>query len=111
MALALAAISIRIVAPIPGRDVVGIEIPNEEREIVNLREMISSKEFCSGQLLCSPWGWVRDLLGQPVATRMDKMPHLLIAGATGTGKSVGLNSMIISLLYKASPDEVKTDHD
>jgi len=106
LALALAAISIRIVAPIPGRDVVGIEIPNEERELVNLREMIGSKEFVQSKSLLT-LGLGKDLLGQPVATRMDKMPHLLIAGATGTGKSVGLNSMIISLLYKATPEEVK----
>ncbi|OQY50687.1 MAG: cell division protein FtsK [Desulfobacteraceae bacterium 4572_89] len=106
LALALSAISIRIVAPIPGRDVVGIEIPNEERELVNLREMISSKEFVRSQsLLTLALG--KDLLGKAIATQMDKMPHLLIAGATGTGKSVGLNSMIISLLYKATPDEVK----
>ncbi|MCG8683864.1 MAG: DNA translocase FtsK 4TM domain-containing protein, partial [Desulfobacterales bacterium] len=106
LALALSAISIRIVAPIPGRDVVGIEIPNEERELVNLREMVSSKEFVQSASLLT-LGLGKDLLGQPVATKMDKMPHLLIAGATGTGKSVGLNSMIISLLYKATPDEVK----
>ncbi|WP_020588366.1 DNA translocase FtsK [Desulfobacter curvatus] len=106
LALALAAISIRIVAPIPGRDVVGIEIPNDERELVNLREMIASKEFVQSKSLLT-LGLGKDLLGQPVATKMDKMPHLLIAGATGTGKSVGLNSMIISLLYKATPDEVK----
>ncbi|HCY86769.1 MAG TPA: cell division protein FtsK [Desulfobacteraceae bacterium] len=106
LALALSAISIRIVAPIPGRDVVGIEIPNEERELVNLREMIASKEFVKSDSLLT-LGLGKDLLGQPVATKMDKMPHLLIAGATGTGKSVGLNSMIISLLYKATPDEVK----
>ena len=106
LALALSAISIRIVAPIPGRDVVGIEIPNEERELVNLREMVASKEFVQSDSLLT-LGLGKDLLGQPVATKMDKMPHLLIAGATGTGKSVGLNSMIISLLYKATPDEVK----
>ena len=106
LALALAAISIRIVAPIPGRDVVGIEIPNDEREIVNLREMIASRQFVQSDSLLT-LGLGKDLLGQPVATKMDKMPHLLIAGATGTGKSVGLNSMIISLLYKATPDEVK----
>ncbi|MDD9300986.1 MAG: DNA translocase FtsK 4TM domain-containing protein [Desulfobacter sp.] len=106
LALALSAISIRIVAPIPGRDVVGIEIPNEQREQVNLREMVSSKEFVRSSSLLT-LGLGKDLLGQPVATTMDKMPHLLIAGATGTGKSVGLNSMIISLLYKATPDEVK----
>ncbi len=106
LALALSAVSIRIVAPIPGRDVVGIEIPNEIREMVNLREMIASREFCeSSSLLTLALG--KDLMGRPVATAMDKMPHLLIAGATGTGKSVGLNSMIISLLYKATPDEIK----
>ena len=106
LALALSAISIRIVAPIPGRDVVGIEIPNEEREIVNLRELIASKAYIqSSSLLTLALG--KDLLGRPVVTKMDSMPHLLIAGATGTGKSVGLNSMIISLLYKGTPDDIK----
>ncbi len=106
LALALSAISIRIVAPIPGRDVVGIEIPNEERDIVNLRELISSKDFATSPSLLT-LGLGKDLLGKPMVTKMDSMPHLLIAGATGTGKSVGLNSMIISLLYKGGPDEIK----
>ncbi|NOX35715.1 MAG: DNA translocase FtsK [Deltaproteobacteria bacterium] len=106
LALALSAISIRIVAPIPGRDVVGIEIPNEEREIVNLRELIVSKDFVKSASMLT-LGLGKDLLGKPMVTKMDSMPHLLIAGATGTGKSVGLNSMIISLLYKATPDEIK----
>ncbi|MCK5837981.1 MAG: DNA translocase FtsK, partial [Desulfobacula sp.] len=106
LALALSAISIRIVAPIPGRDVVGIEIPNEEREIVNLRELIGSKEFVQSTSLLT-LGLGKDILGRPMVTKMDSMPHLLIAGATGTGKSVGLNSMIISLLYKSTPDDVK----
>ncbi|MCF8113474.1 MAG: DNA translocase FtsK 4TM domain-containing protein [Desulfotignum sp.] len=106
LALALSAISIRIVAPIPGRDVVGIEIPNDEREMVNLREMIASKDFIRSDSMLT-LGLGKDLMGRPVVTKMDKMPHLLIAGATGTGKSVGLNAMIISLLYKATPDEVK----
>ncbi len=106
LALALSALSIRIVAPIPGKDVVGIEIPNDKREIVVLKEMLSSREFVeSNSRLTLALG--RDILGTPVAAAMDSMPHLLIAGATGTGKSVGLNSMIISLLYKAKPDEVK----
>ncbi|MDT8380318.1 MAG: DNA translocase FtsK 4TM domain-containing protein [Desulfotignum sp.] len=106
LALALSAVSIRIVAPIPGRDVVGIEIPNDEREMVNLREMVACKDFIqSDSMLTLALG--KDLMGRPVVTKMDKMPHLLIAGATGTGKSVGLNAMIISLLYKATPDEVK----
>jgi DNA segregation ATPase FtsK/SpoIIIE, S-DNA-T family len=106
LALALSAVSIRIVAPIPGRDVVGIEIPNDEREMVNLREMIASKDFIQSDSMLT-LGLGKDLMGRPVITKMDKMPHLLIAGATGTGKSVGLNAMIISLLYKATPDEVK----
>lgn len=106
LALALSAISIRIVAPIPGRDVVGIEIPNDEREIVNLRELMASKEFVMSSSMLT-LGLGKDLLGKPMITKMDSMPHLLIAGATGTGKSVGLNAMIISLLYKATPDDVK----
>ncbi|MBT3387828.1 MAG: DNA translocase FtsK [Desulfobacula sp.] len=106
LALALSAISIRIVAPIPGRDVVGIEIPNEEREIVNLRELMASKDFVRSPSMLT-LGLGKDLLGKPMVTKMDSMPHLLIAGATGTGKSVGLNAMIISLLYKATPDEIK----
>jgi DNA segregation ATPase FtsK/SpoIIIE, S-DNA-T family len=106
LALALSAISIRIVAPIPGRDVVGIEIPNEEREIVNLRELMASKDFVLSPSMLT-LGLGKDLLGKPIVTKMDSMPHLLIAGATGTGKSVGLNAMIISLLYKATPDDIK----
>lgn len=106
LALALCAISIRIVGPIPGRDVVGIEIPNEEREIVNLRELIASQDFINAPSLLT-LGLGKDLLGKPVVTKMDSMPHLLIAGATGTGKSVGLNSMIISLLYKGTPEDIK----
>ena len=106
LALALSAISIRIVAPIPGRDVVGIEIPNEERENVNLRDLITSKDYAVSKSLLT-LGLGKDILGRAVVTKMDSMPHLLIAGATGTGKSVGLNAMIISLLYKATPDEIK----
>jgi DNA segregation ATPase FtsK/SpoIIIE, S-DNA-T family len=106
LALALSALSIRIVAPIPGRDVVGIEIPNDERETVHLRELITSVEFAESSSFLT-LGLGKDILGRSVVTKMDSMPHLLIAGATGTGKSVGLNSMIIGLLYKATPDEVK----
>ncbi|MFH2093071.1 MAG: DNA translocase FtsK 4TM domain-containing protein [Pseudomonadota bacterium] len=106
LALALCAISIRIVGPIPGRDVVGIEIPNEEREIVNLRELIASKDFIQAKSVLT-LGLGKDILGKPVVTSMDSMPHLLIAGATGTGKSVGLNAMIISLLYKGTPEDIK----
>ncbi|MCP4670776.1 MAG: DNA translocase FtsK [Desulfobacula sp.] len=106
LALALSAISIRIVAPIPGRDVVGIEIPNDERENVSLRDLIVSKDYVKAKSFLT-LGLGKDLLGRAVVTKMDSMPHLLIAGATGTGKSVGLNAMIISLLYKATPDEIK----
>ncbi len=106
LALALSAMSIRIIAPIPGKDVVGIEIPNDKREIVILRELIDSPAFAASPsklTLCMG----KNILGAPVVAQLEIMPHLLIAGATGTGKSVGLNAMIISLLYKAAPDEVK----
>ncbi len=106
LALALSAMSIRIVAPIPGKDVIGIEIPNDIKEAVYLKELVGSKEFITSQSKLT-LGLGKDILGNIVVTQLDKMPHLLIAGATGTGKSVGLNSMIASLLYKASPDQVK----
>ncbi len=106
LALALSALSIRIIAPIPGKDVVGVEIPNEKREFVSLRDILTSTSFVdSDSKLSLALG--KDIVGIPIAAAMDRMPHLLIAGATGTGKSVGLNSMIISLLYKATPEEVK----
>lgn len=106
LALALRALSIRIVAPIPGKGAIGIEIPNEKREMVSFKEMIVSGSFQkikSKLAVCLG----KDIVGNPVAVELDKMPHLLIAGATGAGKSVGLNVMITSLLYKATPDEVK----
>ncbi|MCP3899338.1 MAG: DNA translocase FtsK, partial [Desulfobacteraceae bacterium] len=106
LALALSAMSIRIVAPIPGKDVIGIEIPNDIKEAVFLKELVGSKEFLESNSELT-LGLGKDILGNIVITHLDRMPHLLIAGATGTGKSVGLNSMIASLLYKASPDEVK----
>ena len=106
LALALSALSIRIIAPIPGKDVVGVEIPNDVREMVLIRELLSSPVFVESDSRLS-LGLGRDILGVPVVARMESMPHLLIAGATGTGKSVGLNAMIISLLYKATPEEVK----
>ncbi len=106
LALALSAMSIRIVAPIPGKDVIGIEILNDIKEAVFLKELVGSKEFVESNSELT-LGLGKDILGNIVITHLDRMPHLLIAGATGTGKSVGLNSMIASLLYKASPDEVK----
>lgn len=106
IALALSALSVRIVAPIPGKNVIGIEVPNKTREIVRIREIIESDIFQKinkGLPLCLG----KDIDGNPAVSDLAKMPHLLIAGATGTGKSVCLNSIIISLLYKCSPQEVK----
>ena len=106
LALALRSISIRIVAPIPGKAAIGIELPNETRETVRLKEIIISNNFeKSKSKLTICLG--KDIIGNPVVAELDKMPHLLIAGATGTGKSVALNAMICSLLFKANPDEVK----
>jgi S-DNA-T family DNA segregation ATPase FtsK/SpoIIIE len=106
LALALRSSSIRIVAPIPGKAAIGIEVPNANREMVNFREVVVSSAFeKSNSKLTLCLG--KDIVGNPVVAELDKMPHLLIAGATGTGKSVALNAMICSLLYKARPDEVK----
>ncbi len=106
LALALRATSIRIVAPIPGKAVIGIELPNTSRELVRFRGVVASSAFeKSKSKLTICLG--RDIIGNPVVAELDKMPHLLIAGATGTGKSVALNAMICSLLYKSIPDEVK----
>ena len=106
LALALRSSSIRIVAPIPGKAVIGIEVPNANREMVKFREVVVSNAFeKSNSKLTICLG--KDIVGNPVVAALDKMPHLLIAGATGTGKSVALNAMICSLLYKAKPDEVK----
>ncbi len=106
LALTLRATSIRIVAPIPGKAVIGIEIPNPIREIVRFKEIVVSSQFeKSKSKLTICLG--KDIVGNPVAAEMDKMPHLLIAGATGSGKSVALNAMICSLLYKSTPDDVR----
>jgi len=106
LALALRATSIRIVAPIPGKAVIGIEIPNPERQIVRFKGVVVSGEFeRSKSRLTMCLG--RDIVGNPVVADLTRMPHLLVAGATGTGKSVGLNAMICSFLYKATPDDVK----
>lgn len=106
LALALKAIAVRIEAPIPGTDVVGIEIPNEKRQIVYLREVLESDVFNkSKSLLTLSLG--KDIAGGPQVADLAKMPHLLVAGATGAGKSVCINGILLSLLYKAKPDEVK----
>ena len=106
LALALRAISVRIVAPIPGKAAVGIEIPNSIREPVYLKDILGRDEFSKAESkLTLALG--KDIFGNPFVTNLAKMPHLLVAGATGAGKSVSLNSMVCSLLYKADPEEVK----
>jgi S-DNA-T family DNA segregation ATPase FtsK/SpoIIIE len=106
IALALAASSIRIEAPIPGKAAVGIEIPNKEIGIVTFREVIESGDFQqANSKLTIAFG--KDIAGNPVIADLQSMPHLLIAGATGSGKSVCMNTVIASLLYKATPKELK----
>ncbi len=106
LAMALKALSVRIVAPIPGKAVVGIEIPNKNRETVYLKDIIGNETFDSSQsILTICLG--KNISGLPIVSDMRKMPHLLVAGATGTGKSVFVNSLIMSILYKASPSEAK----
>lgn len=106
IALSLAAKSIRIEAPIPGKSAIGIEVPNEEAQMVGLREVLESEEFKKFE---SPLAMAlgKDISGKPIIADMSKMPHLLIAGSTGSGKSVCVNTLINSILYKAKPDEVK----
>ncbi|GAX87892.1 DNA segregation ATPase FtsK/SpoIIIE, S-DNA-T family [Lebetimonas natsushimae] len=106
LAMALKAQSIRIQAPIPGKDVVGIEIPNEKMQTIYLREILESDIFKKAK---SPLTIAigKDIVGAPFVTDLKKLPHLLIAGTTGSGKSVGINAMILSLLYRNSPDQLK----
>lgn len=106
LAMALKAKTIRIQAPVPGKDVVGIEIPNNHVETIYLREILESELF---QKAASPLTLAlgKDIVGKPFITDLKKLPHLLIAGTTGSGKSVGINAMILSLLYKNSPDNLK----
>ncbi len=106
LARSLAVISVRVVEVIPGKSVVGIEIPNEHREIVRLSEVLSSAAYDNAK---SPLSIAmgHDIAGEPVVADIAKMPHLLVAGTTGSGKSVGVNTMLLSLLYKATPKEVR----
>ena len=103
LALAMKAQSIRIVAPIPGRAAVGVEVPNPTAETVSIREMIESEEFNKQGVRAMPIILGKDLEGKPVVADLAKMPHLLIAGATGSGKSVCVNTIITSLVYKHTP--------
>jgi S-DNA-T family DNA segregation ATPase FtsK/SpoIIIE len=106
LARALSAISVRVVEIIPGKSVVGLEIPNEKREIVTLGEIIKSKPYDD---VSSPLALAlgKDIGGVPIVADLARMPHLLIAGTTGSGKSVGINAMVLSLLYKATPEHVR----
>lgn len=106
IALNLAAPGIRIEAPIPGKAAIGIEVPNKETNMVRLRDVLESKEFVQHPSNLA-FALGKDISGENIIVDIAKMPHLLIAGATGSGKSVCINSLIISILYKASPDDVK----
>jgi len=106
IALNLAAKAIRIEAPIPGKAAIGIEIPNEEISMVTLREVIDSNNFKTSTANL-PFALGKDISGAPVIADISKMPHTLVAGATGSGKSVCINSLLLSLLYSCSPDKVK----
>lgn len=106
LSMALAALRVRIVAPIPGKSVVGIEVPNQAREVVYLKEILSDDSFQSSKMKV-PIAIGKDIVGFPVVEDMAKMPHLLVAGSTGSGKSVAINSFICSVLYRSTPEEVK----
>lgn len=106
LARSLAVISVRIVEIIPGKSVVGIEVPNVDREMVRLKEVLETPTFLdSPSPLTLALG--KDIAGQPIVADIAKMPHLLVAGTTGAGKSVGVNAMLLSILYKATPEEVR----
>jgi S-DNA-T family DNA segregation ATPase FtsK/SpoIIIE len=106
LARGLSVISVRVVDVIPGKSVIGLEIPNENREIVYLREILASSAYAKAS---SPLtlGLGKSISGKPLTADIAKMPHLLVAGTTGSGKSVAINAMILSLLYKATPDQVR----
>jgi len=106
LSMALQALSIRIVAPIPGKGVVGIELPNRDREMVSLKEIFNSEAFHTGKMKL-PMALGKDIAGMPLVTDLARMPHLLVAGATGSGKSVAINTMILSLLYTSTPNDVR----
>jgi S-DNA-T family DNA segregation ATPase FtsK/SpoIIIE len=106
LSLALASHPLRIEAPIPGKSLVGVEVPNKKVALVGLRNMLEEEEFTKSKYFL-PLAIGRDVSGGPVFAGLDKMPHLLIAGATGTGKSVAINTILLSMLYKHSPDILK----
>ena len=106
LAMALKALKVRVVAPLPNKSTVGIEVPNPQRETVGLKDMLTSSAFAKARSkLALALG--KDIYGRPVVTDLRTMPHLLVAGATGSGKSVGLNCLLLNILFTAHPDEVK----
>ena len=106
LAMALKALKVRVVAPLPNKSTVGIEVPNPQRETVGLKDMLTSEAFVKARSkLAIALG--KDIYGRPVVTDLRTMPHLLVAGATGAGKSVGLNCLLLNILFTAHPDEVK----
>jgi len=106
LAMALEALRVRIVAPIPGKNRVGFELPNASRETVYLREMLADDAFAKPSMIL-PLALGKNIVGEPFYGDLARMPHLLVAGATGTGKSVGLNAMLASILYRSTPDETR----
>ena len=106
IARSLSAVSVRIVEVIPGKSVIGLEIPNENREVVSLRDVFESQRYAQSR---SPLSLVlgKDISGNPVVVDLTKMPHLLVAGTTGSGKSVSLNAMLLSILFKSTPEQVR----
>ena len=106
LAMSLAAIDVRIEAPIPGKSAIGVEVPNKNRTIVGLREILEDDTFKNSKYIL-PFVIGKDVAGAPVLADLTKMPHLLIGGATNSGKSVGLNTLIASLLYKLTPNELR----
>lgn len=106
IARSLSAVSVRVVEVIPGKSVIGLEIPNENREVVTLREILESQRYIQSR---SPVSLVlgKDISGHPVVVDLTKMPHMLVAGTTGSGKSVSLNAMLLSMLYKATPEQLR----
>jgi S-DNA-T family DNA segregation ATPase FtsK/SpoIIIE len=106
LALAMSAVSVRIIAPIPGKSVVGIELPNKSRAMVSLSELLKSKEY-AGSSSPLTFAMGKDISGKGYVSNLASMPHLLVAGTTGSGKSVAVNTLICSIVYKSSPDMVK----
>ncbi|HAR54615.1 MAG TPA: cell division protein FtsK, partial [Roseovarius nubinhibens] len=105
IARSMSALSARV-STVPGRSVIGIELPNDNREMVVLREILATRDFGDGNQQL-PLALGKDIGGDPIVANLAKMPHLLIAGTTGSGKSVAINTMILSLLYKLTPDECR----